>query len=159
MFPTPTLSPSSWQILKRAEHVLPPADYPKWFLTPTPADPYLYLNSLPTDVLDGPHGNLRVVLYAFEMIPTLVTLSSSSSSSICPSGYLSSSFSICPSGHLSSSSLSSFLPDWPGTSMCLHLVSTLLLYWKNCSVEINWGKYFFREVVIRFHAPLPFLIS
>lgn len=93
------------------------------------------------------------------MIPTLVTLSSSSSSSVCLSGYLSSSFSICPSGHLSSSSLSSFLSDWPGTSMCLHLVSTLLLYWKNCSVEINWGKYFFREVVIRFHAPLPFLIS
>lgn len=82
MFPTPTLSPSSWQILKRAEHVLPPADCPKWFLPPAPADPCLYLNSLPTDVLNGPHGNLRVVLYAFEMIPTLVTLSSSSSSSV-----------------------------------------------------------------------------
>ena len=68
MSSTPPLSHSLWQI-----HILLPDDYPKWFLILTPADLCLYLNSLPTDALNAPSGNLMATLAAFEMVPTLVT--------------------------------------------------------------------------------------
>lgn len=72
MSPTLPLFPSLWQILKRAEYILLPDDYPKWFIL-TPADLCLYLNSLPTDALNAPSGNLMAALAAFGMVPTLVT--------------------------------------------------------------------------------------